>query len=180
MYFYNLFNGFVKISFPIHFLLLNNAEIASSRFLISKGFISMILIYTCVSINIVILTCRNMTHCILLQVCLEGQISRKSVLKSLSEGHQPFGDQLPWKFSEQFRDTVFPSLSGARIVRIATHPSAMRVNFCLICDLSIYLFNLVYLSNVGPLQLGYGSAAVELLTRYMHFPLLFPFLTLTR
>ncbi|KAJ4715525.1 RNA cytidine acetyltransferase [Melia azedarach] len=75
-----------------------------------------------------------------IQVCLEGQISRKSVLKSLSEGHQPFGDQLPWKFSEQFRDTVFPSLSGARIVRIATHPSAMR--------------------------LGYGSAAVELLTRY--------------
>ncbi|KAJ8768500.1 hypothetical protein K2173_022593 [Erythroxylum novogranatense] len=74
------------------------------------------------------------------QVSLEGQISRKSVLKSLSDGHQPFGDQIPWKFSEQFQDTVFPSLSGARIVRIATHPSAMR--------------------------LGYGSAAVELLTRY--------------
>ncbi|XP_056168240.1 RNA cytidine acetyltransferase 1-like isoform X2 [Syzygium oleosum] len=75
-----------------------------------------------------------------LQVCLEGQISRKSVIKSLSDGHQPFGDQIPWKFSEQFQDTVFPSLSGARIVRIATHPSAMR--------------------------LGYGSTAVELLARY--------------
>ncbi|KAF9678780.1 hypothetical protein SADUNF_Sadunf07G0071300 [Salix dunnii] len=75
-----------------------------------------------------------------LQVCLEGQISRKSAIQSLSEGHQPFGDQIPWKFCEQFRDTVFPSFSGARIVRIATHPSAMR--------------------------LGYGSAAVELLTRY--------------
>ncbi|KAJ7951699.1 RNA cytidine acetyltransferase [Quillaja saponaria] len=75
-----------------------------------------------------------------LQVCLEGQISRKSAMKSLSDGYQPFGDQIPWKFCEQFRDTVFPSLSGARIVRIATHPSAMR--------------------------LGYGSKAVELLTRY--------------
>ncbi|XP_010249467.1 PREDICTED: RNA cytidine acetyltransferase 2-like [Nelumbo nucifera] len=75
-----------------------------------------------------------------IQVCLEGQISRNSALRSLSDGHQPFGDQIPWKFCEQFQDTVFPSLSGARIVRIAVHPSAMR--------------------------LGYGSTAVELLTRY--------------
>ncbi|KAG1346399.1 putative RNA cytidine acetyltransferase 1 [Cocos nucifera] len=75
-----------------------------------------------------------------IQVCLEGQISRKSAIKSLSEGHQPFGDQIPWKFCEQFQDDVFPTLSGARIVRIAVHPSALR--------------------------LGYGSTAVELLTRY--------------
>lgn len=74
------------------------------------------------------------------QISLEGQISRKSAIRSLSDGHQPFGDQIPWKFCQQFQDTVFPSLSGARIVRIATHPSAMR--------------------------LGYGSTAVELLTRY--------------
>jgi len=66
-----------------------------------------------------------------LQVSLEGQISRESAIRSLSDGHQPFGDQIPWKFCEQFRDTVFPALSGARIVRIATHPSAMRVNFIL-------------------------------------------------
>ncbi|KAF9609215.1 hypothetical protein IFM89_014409 [Coptis chinensis] len=75
-----------------------------------------------------------------IQVCLEGRISSKSASKSLSEGHQPHGDQIPWKFCEQFQDTVFPTLSGARIVRIAVHPSAMR--------------------------LGYGSTAVELLTRY--------------
>ncbi|KAK8653530.1 hypothetical protein V6N13_127525 [Hibiscus sabdariffa] len=75
-----------------------------------------------------------------IQVSLEGQISRKSAIKSLSDGYQPHGDQIPWKFCEQFRDPDFPSLSGARIVRIATHPSAMR--------------------------LGYGSAAVELLARY--------------
>ncbi|KAL6502634.1 hypothetical protein OROHE_024287 [Orobanche hederae] len=74
------------------------------------------------------------------QISFEGQISRKSASKNLSDGRQPFGDQIPSKVCEQFRDTVFPSLSGARIVRIATHPSAMR--------------------------LGYGSAAVEILTRY--------------
>ncbi|PIN13145.1 putative P-loop ATPase fused to an acetyltransferase [Handroanthus impetiginosus] len=75
-----------------------------------------------------------------IQISFEGQISRKSDIKSLSEGHEPFGDQIPWKFCQQFRNTDFPILSGARIVRIATHPSAMR--------------------------LGYGSAAVEILTRY--------------
>ncbi|GFP93320.1 upf0202 protein at1g10490 [Phtheirospermum japonicum] len=75
-----------------------------------------------------------------IQVCFEGQISLKSALKSLSDGYKPSGDQIPWKLCEQFRDTVLPSLSSARIVRIATHPNAMR--------------------------LGYGSAAVELLTRY--------------
>ncbi|GAB2282952.1 hypothetical protein Dimus_017486 [Dionaea muscipula] len=75
-----------------------------------------------------------------IQVSLEGQISQKSAIKSLSDGHQPHGDQIPWKFCDQFTDTNFPSLSGARIVRIATHPSAMR--------------------------LGYGSMAVELLSKY--------------
>lgn len=75
-----------------------------------------------------------------IQLCLEGQISRKSAIRSLSDGYQPSGDQIPWKFCEQFQDTVFPTLSGARIVRIATHPSVMRS--------------------------GYGSKAVELLTSY--------------
>ncbi|XP_078169083.1 RNA cytidine acetyltransferase 1-like [Carex rostrata] len=75
-----------------------------------------------------------------IQVCLEGQISQKSAMRSLSEGRSPAGDQIPWKFCEQFQDEVFPTLSGARIVRIAVHPSALR--------------------------LGYGSAAVDMLTRY--------------
>ncbi|KAK9283235.1 hypothetical protein L1049_011471 [Liquidambar formosana] len=74
------------------------------------------------------------------QVCIEGQISRNSALQSLQMGRQPSGDQLPWKFCEEFKDTEFPTLSGARIVRIAVHPSA--------------------LGN------GYGSAALGLLTRY--------------
>lgn len=75
-----------------------------------------------------------------IQVCLEGQISRSSALKSLEWGCQPPGDQIPWKFCQVFRDTNFPSLSGARVVRIAVHPSTLGE--------------------------GYGSAAMELLTRY--------------
>ncbi|XP_051114910.1 RNA cytidine acetyltransferase 1-like [Andrographis paniculata] len=75
-----------------------------------------------------------------IQISFEGQISRESATESLRNGRQPSGDQIPWKFCEVFKDPVFPSLSGARIVRIATHPNAMR--------------------------LGYGSVAVELLSRY--------------
>lgn len=69
----------------------------------------------------------KLDSCPILQVCLEGQISKDSVLKSLSDGYQPSGDQIPWKVSEQFQDTNFPSLSGARIVRIAVHPNVIRV-----------------------------------------------------
>lgn len=148
----------------------------------------MIVVYSCVtytSMYISIHACMNeyVYVCNFLQVCLEGQISRRSVLKSFSEGHQPSGDQIPWKFSEQFRDAVFPSLSGARIVRIATHPSAMRVIFCFMYtfgfDFTCRLLSSYFtLFNTWPLQLGYGSTAVELLTRYMHFSLFVHFITL--
>ncbi|KAK7267289.1 hypothetical protein RIF29_19956 [Crotalaria pallida] len=77
----------------------------------------------------------------IIQVCLEGKISSDSISKSL-RALKPSGDQIPWKFFEQFQDTAFPSLSGGRIVRIATHPSAMK--------------------------LGYGSQAVELLIRQVN------------
>lgn len=63
-----------------------------------------------------------------IQVCLEGQISRNSTLKCLQKGQLPPGDQIPSKFCEVFRDTEFSSLSGARVVRIAVHPSALRVS----------------------------------------------------
>ncbi|KAL7252176.1 hypothetical protein ACSBR1_013927 [Camellia fascicularis] len=75
-----------------------------------------------------------------IQVCLEGKISRDSALQSLRMGRQPSGDQLAWKFCEVFEDTDFPTLSGARIVRIAVHPYALGH--------------------------GYGSAALDQLTRY--------------
>lgn len=115
-----------------------------------------------------------------LQVCLEGQISRKSAIRSLSDGYQPSGDQIPWKFCEQFQDTVFPGLSGARIVRIATHPGVMRVSLFIkhgkLCWFFHILVSLYFYINificVYLLQSGYGSQAVELLARYVMFEFL--------
>lgn len=35
------------------------------------------------------------------QVCLEGEISRQSILNSLSRGKKASGDLIPWTVSEQ-------------------------------------------------------------------------------
>lgn len=75
-----------------------------------------------------------------IQVALEGRISRQSVLNSLSRGQRAGGDLIPWLVSQQFQDEDFASLSGARIVRIATNPEY--------------------------LNMGYGSRALELLTDF--------------
>ena len=56
------------------------------------------------------------------QVAFEGQISQLSVQSELSKGNKASGDMIPWNVSQQFNDTEFAGLSGARIVRIATHP----------------------------------------------------------
>jgi N-acetyltransferase 10 len=74
------------------------------------------------------------------QVALEGKVSRKSVEAQLARGHRSAGDMIPWTVSQQFGDSKFAQLSGARIVRIATHPSLQGM--------------------------GYGSRAVELLYRF--------------
>jgi N-acetyltransferase 10 len=74
------------------------------------------------------------------QVALEGQISKESVLSSLSRGQRAGGDLIPWIVSQQFQDENFAGLSGARVVRIATNPD--------------------YIS------MGYGSRALELLTDF--------------
>lgn len=74
------------------------------------------------------------------QVSFEGRISRQSVVNSLSRGQRPAGDLIPWLVSQQFQDDEFASLSGARVVRIATNPD--------------------YVS------MGYGSRALELLVDY--------------
>ncbi|KAL2823167.1 GNAT acetyltransferase 2-domain-containing protein [Aspergillus cavernicola] len=74
------------------------------------------------------------------QVALEGRISRQSVLNSLSRGQRAGGDLIPWLVSQQFQDEDFAGLSGARVVRIATNPD--------------------YLS------MGYGSRALELLVDF--------------
>ena len=58
----------------------------------------------------------------------------------MKRGLRPSGDLIPWTVSEQFQDESFASLSGIRVVRIATHPNAQGR--------------------------GYGSRALELLIKY--------------
>ena len=65
---------------------------------------------------------------VVIQVAMEGQISRQSVINALSRGKREGGDLLPWLVSQQFQDEEFAGLSGARVVRIATNPDYMRVN----------------------------------------------------
>jgi len=61
------------------------------------------------------------------QVALEGEISKQSVQAQLNRGERASGDLIPWTISQQFQDSDFASLSGGRIVRIATHPDYQKV-----------------------------------------------------
>lgn len=63
------------------------------------------------------------------QVALEGRISRQSVLNNLARGLRAGGDLIPWLVSQQFQDDEFASLSGARVVRIATNPEYTRMGY---------------------------------------------------
>jgi N-acetyltransferase 10 len=64
-----------------------------------------------------------------IQVSLEGKISRQSVINSLSRGQRPAGDLIPWLVSQQFQDEDFASLSGSRVVRIATNPNYVSMGY---------------------------------------------------
>ncbi len=68
-------------------------------------------------------------YCHFVQVALEGHISKSTVANSLARGHRAFGDLIPWTISSQYQDSDFANLSGARIVRIATHPDAQRLGY---------------------------------------------------
>ncbi|KAJ3278309.1 hypothetical protein HK104_002460 [Borealophlyctis nickersoniae] len=74
------------------------------------------------------------------QVCLEGSISKGAAMSSLARGVRSSGDLIPWVVTQQFQDDDFATLSGARVVRIATSPEYAGM--------------------------GYGSRAVELLGKY--------------
>ncbi|CAK9780488.1 unnamed protein product [Cutaneotrichosporon oleaginosum] len=64
---------------------------------------------------------------VVIQVALEGNISREVILKEMAHsGTRSSGDMIPWVISQQFQDNDFAMLSGARVVRIATHPSYIR------------------------------------------------------
>ena len=74
------------------------------------------------------------------QLSLEGEISKESVARAMARGEAPSGDMIPWTMSQQFQEAEFASLSGARVVRIAVHPDAQHM--------------------------GYGSRAVQQLAAY--------------
>ena len=74
------------------------------------------------------------------QVCLEGEISKDTVVDNLKRGKRANGDLIPWTVSQQFQDNDFPNLLGARVVRIATNPDYQGM--------------------------GYGSRALKLLQEY--------------
>ncbi|OWF43305.1 N-acetyltransferase 10 [Mizuhopecten yessoensis] len=63
------------------------------------------------------------------QVSLEGEISKATIMNSLSRGERASGDLIPWTVSQQFQDHDFPGLSGGRIVRIATHPDYQGMGY---------------------------------------------------
>ncbi|EDO49259.1 predicted protein [Nematostella vectensis] len=67
-------------------------------------------------------------YCVL-QVCLEGDISKSTIMSSLSRGKRASGDLIPWTVSQQFNDHEFASLSGGRVVRIATHPDVQGMGY---------------------------------------------------
>eukprot|EP01114_Cavostelium_apophysatum_P015200 TRINITY_DN4099_c0_g1_i2.p1 TRINITY_DN4099_c0_g1~~TRINITY_DN4099_c0_g1_i2.p1 ORF type:complete len:1031 (-),score=293.42 TRINITY_DN4099_c0_g1_i2:2-3094(-) len=77
-----------------------------------------------------------------IQVAMEGNIQQNKVTSVLSGGSDktPDGDLIPWTMAQQFQDSGFASLQGARVVRIATHPEYQKM--------------------------GYGSKALELLQQY--------------
>ncbi|XP_015117202.1 RNA cytidine acetyltransferase [Diachasma alloeum] len=77
---------------------------------------------------------------VVIQVCLEGEISKSTVAEGLGRGKRASGDLIPWTIAQQYQDNDFPRLAGARIVRIATHPDYH--------------------------SMGYGRRALELLKQY--------------
>ena len=64
---------------------------------------------------------------VVLQVALEGDISKQMIMDSLSRGIRAGGDMIPWTISQQFQENKFAYLSGARVIRIATHPDYVGV-----------------------------------------------------
>ncbi|XP_053976648.1 RNA cytidine acetyltransferase [Hylaeus volcanicus] len=83
---------------------------------------------------------------VVIQICLEGEVSKNTINDGLVRGRRAAGDLIPWTIAQQYQDQDFPALAGARIVRIATHPDYHGM--------------------------GYGSRALELLKQYYEMKIL--------
>ncbi|KAI9220941.1 GNAT acetyltransferase 2-domain-containing protein [Blastocladiella britannica] len=94
---------------------------------------------------------------VVMQVCLEGQISRSSVRHALSRGVRSDGDLIPWCMAQQFQDDGFAGLSGARVVRIATHPDYMGMGYG---SVALQQLEQYYRGAFDLLDSGAGASAV--------------------
>ena len=93
------------------------------------------------------------------QIAFEGAISRKSVQSSLASGNAQQGDLIPWTVSQQFQDSEFPRLSGARVVRIAVHPEMQRAGYgTRACELLIKYFEGAF---TDPAQMDVNGGGVD-------------------
>ncbi|ELP90547.1 hypothetical protein EIN_019460 [Entamoeba invadens IP1] len=63
------------------------------------------------------------------QLAFEGKIARKKVSKSWCHGKKEAGDLIPWTLTQQFLDDEFAGLTGARVVRICTHPDVTSMGY---------------------------------------------------
>ncbi|KAH8740787.1 hypothetical protein FG386_002749 [Cryptosporidium ryanae] len=64
-----------------------------------------------------------------IQIAVEGSITSEHIKSSLSRGLRPSGDLIPWTLCNHLARDDFGKLTGIRIVRIATHPSAQRMGY---------------------------------------------------
>lgn len=64
-----------------------------------------------------------------IQVSLEGKINKERAKKQLAKGFGAMGDMIPWTIAEYFQDSDFAELTGARVVRIATHPDLQGMGY---------------------------------------------------
>ncbi|KAK0086567.1 hypothetical protein PV325_002971 [Microctonus aethiopoides] len=77
---------------------------------------------------------------VVIQVSLEGELSKNTIDSGFGRGKRAAGDLIPWTLAQYHDDNNFPQLAGARIIRIATHPDYYGM--------------------------GYGTKALELLKQY--------------
>lgn len=55
--------------------------------------------------------------------------AKKQVQAEIRRGKTSAGDLIPWTLTQQYQDHDFASLTGGRIVRIATHPDVMSMGY---------------------------------------------------
>ncbi|KAK1223269.1 N-acetyltransferase 10 [Marasmius sp. AFHP31] len=64
-----------------------------------------------------------------IQVALEGRITKDAIMDGLSRGLRAGGDMIPWLVAQQYQEGRFAELSGARVVRVAVDPEMANMGY---------------------------------------------------